>query len=370
MLILNGKLFDPASKMEDEMVSARAHYLECVKALNDRYKKYGYLKLVRRKPIQKNKTGLLEPIPAIIFPAKVHIPAQFSLKAKQNERDQYGGMETWAYSKGSPIRKDGEYIHTPQSIKVFTQEMVLFLDRDIELIYFLLYKSQSVYYPEAVEKYGKRSGGDFILDDKDERERRIADGRKLASKLNAAIYGDKSSPLYEESTLRAVAAAWGVEGSLDEKATDDEVRNMLFADVEAKQKEKEKTGAGKGVEEFLEFINYDDAIRARALIIDAIDRKLVVYDKVKFTYIYASSNQPLLIIPDKAKTRKFDYLCDYLLSAPNAVAWEKFRREVIDVTYLDNRDFKWIKWLAKIEDIPVAAKSEEALREALKARYA
>jgi hypothetical protein len=369
MLLLNGKIFDASSKVEDDMVAARAHYLECVKYLRDKFKNYGHIKLVRRKGLKINPSGLYEPTPMIIWPAKIHTSVQFATKATTRDRDAYGGMETWAYSAESPIKKDGEYICVPKSLKNATYEWPLDLEKDIELIYFLLYKSPMVYFPDAINKYGKRKSGELIIDDKDEREARIADGRKAAAKLNTAIYGDQTSPLYDVSALRSAAAAWGVEGVLTDAVTEDEVRNLLYADVEQKQKVKENTGVGKGVEDFLDFLNYDDMIRSRALVLDAIDRKIVLWDAVKFTYVYGSTNVPLMIVPEKNKHRKFDALCDFLLAPTNNAAWEKFRKEVINPEVIKGKTFPWVKWLAGIEEIPVASKSEKDLRQALVERY-
>jgi len=369
MLILNGKIFDPSSRLEDDMTAARAHYLECVKQLRNKFGKYGHIKLVRRKGLKINPSGLYEPVPMIIFPAKVHTSVQFATNATAKDKDQYGGMETWAYSAESPVKKDNEYQAVPRSIKVATYEMVLDLEKDVEFIYFLLYKCPQVFYPEAVNKYGKIKKGELIIDDKDEREARIADGRKAAAKLNHAIYGDKTSPLFEASALRATAAAWGIEGALSEKATEDEVRNNLFADVERQQKAKESTGTGRGIEEFLDFVNYDEIIKARALILHAIDAGIVQYDKVKFCYIYESTGNPLLIIPEKAKHEKFDYLCNFLLQPVNKPAWEKLRKEVITPEFMKGQPFTWIKWLADIEELPIASKSEKDLRAALVERY-
>lgn len=370
MLILNGKIFDQASQADDGMKTARQHYLECVRGLREKYSKHGFVKLVRRKAVRRNATGLLEPIPMIIFPAKVHTNAQFAVKTSAADKDKNGGMETWEYSASIPVKKDGDYHASPRSIKIPTQDKTLSLEKEMDLIYFLLYKSPVVYFPEAISKYGKRTGGEFMIDDRDERERMVSEGRKSEARLNHAIYGDQDSPLYDESSLRSVAAAWGVTSALDEKKTADEIRNMLYADVLAKQKKREKDGKGKGTDDFLEFISYDELIYARALILDAIDRKLVRYDVPKFSYIYAESNVPVAIVPDKHRPRKFDYLCDYLLAKTNETMWEKFRKEVINPDYIDSQNFKWCKWLAKQEDLPITSKSEKDIREALRVRYA
>lgn len=369
-LILNGKLFDPSSKAIDEHVAARAHYTECVTEVRKKYGKYGYVRVTRRKPIKRNPTGLTELVPMIIFPAKVHCNVQFATTAKQEDKDKYGGMETWAYSMNIPRKSDNEYTPSPASIKFVTQERTLLLDRDMELIYYLLFKSPHVFYPEAVNKYGKRQGGVLVVDDKDAREKIIAEGRKDAAKLNTAIYGDASSPLYDEATLRATAAAWGLEDALSEKITDDELRNKLYADVSNKQAFKEKNGQGKGIDDFLTFISFEELIRARALILDAISSGVVKYDIPKFSYVYASSGTPVVIVPEKHRPRKFDYLCDILLAKTNDAGWEKFRKEVITPVMIDEKDFRWCKWLAKIEGLPLASKSEAAIREALRERYA
>jgi hypothetical protein len=369
MLILNGKIFNADSQAEDSMKTARQHYLECVKAIREKYGKYGYVKLVRRKPIRRNPSGLLEPIPMIIFPAKVHTNAQFATKTSQADKDKFGGMETWEYSAATPLKKEGDYRANPKSMKFPTQEKTFSLTSEMDLIYFLLYKSHLVYYPEAIQKYGKRSGGELMVDDKDERERIVAEGRKSEAKLNHAIYGDQESPLYDENSLRSIAAAWGVEAALDERVTADEVRNLLYEDVLQKQRKREKDKKGKGTDDFLDFIQYDELIFARALILDGINRKIIKYDMPKFTYVYAGSDLPIVIVPDKHRGRKFDYLCDYILAKTNTVAWEKLRKEIISPEYIDAQSFKWVKWLARTEELPIASKSERELRDALKDRY-
>lgn len=371
MLILNGKLFDPAIKQDDGMQTARQHYLECVKAISDKYGKYGFVKLVRRKPLKRNATGLMEPITMMIFPTKVHINAQFATKTSTADKNKFGGMETWEYSARSPIKKDGDYHANPKSMKFNTHERAYSIAKEMDLIYFLLYKSPQVYFPDAISNYGKRAGGELMVDDKDVRERMIAEGRKAEAKLNHAIYGDQDSPLYDESSLRSVAAAWGIDNALDEKLTADEVRNILYANVLAKQKQKETGKANvRGTDDFLDFISFDELVNARALILDAISRKLVKYDLPKFSYVFTESDVPIVIVPDKHRARKFDYLCDYLLAPTNKTAWEKFRREVINEEYADKQSFKWIKWLCKEEDLPITAKSEKDLRQAIRDRYA
>ena len=370
MLILNGKIFNADSQAEDSMKTARQHYLECVRSIREKYGKHGYVKLIRRKGIQRDPDGNPRPIPMLIFPTKVHLNAQFASKTSQADRDKFGGMETWEYSPASPQKKDGDYKASTKSFKFASFEKTFSLETEMDLIYFLLYKSHTVYYPEAISKYGKRSGGDLMVDDRDERERIIAEGRKNEAMLNHAIYGDQDSPLYDDYSLRSVAGAWGIENALDERTSPDEVRNLLYEDVLQKQREYEKEHKGKSINEFLRFIEYDELINARALILDAIDRQIVRYDIPKFTYIYGGTDTPIVIVPEKHRPRKFDYLCDFLLAKPNAAEWEKFRKEAINIDYMDAHNFKWIKWLAKEEGLPVASKSEKDLREALRARYA
>jgi hypothetical protein len=368
-LILNGKLFNPASNADDEMVLARQHYLECVKDIREKYGKYGYVKVIRRKPRKRNESGYWEPTPMIIFPAKVHTNVQFPVQAKAADKDKYGGLETWEISMSTPLRKENEYRARPASFKFTMEEKVLYLDKDMDEIFYLLYKSPHVYYPDAVNKYGKRAGGSLTVDNRDERERIIAEGRKDASRLNSAIYGDQTSPLFEESALRAAAAAWGIENALSETVSDDELRNTLYTNITAQQSNKEKVLHGKGIDDFLQFISFEENIKARALILDAISRGIVRYDIPKFSYIYASSDMPVLVVPDKHVSRKFDYLCEFLLAKNNEPAWEKFRKECVDEKVIDAHDFKWTKWLAKADGLPIASKSEKDLRSALKDRY-
>jgi len=370
MLLINGKQFIPTSK-DPEHAIQRAHYEESIKYIKETYGQNGRnntLKLIRRKEPVRNATGLLEETSPMIFPAKAYPTIQFA-QSDAKKAESMGGIETWAYSKNRPLRKNDQFEPDPKSIKIMSHTELLDMVTQMDLIYFLLYKSPKVYYPPAIEQ-GKVRRGDLIVEDKAamarERIRKERDELKLR---NAIMAPDQSYPLHSDAALRKVAAAWGLDGATDPYESVDELRLRLRENVVGAEKLKSKRNRGKGVAEFLEMINFDDAVRQRALIMYALDHKKVVYDWSKMRYLYASTDTVLADIPAKDKDEPFDYLSQYLLNEVRAKEWDLFRKEIIDEQYIESLAYDDLKWLAKQNDLTVSQKNTEQLKKELTDLY-
>jgi hypothetical protein len=367
MLLLNGEQFIPTGKNPEHALQIR-HYEEAITYLRNRYGQGGRnrtLVLTRRKEQKRNEGGLLEETPPMVFPAQAVPEIQLAEKDK-SKGDKVGGMETWAYSAQQPRRRAlGEpYEPIPKSIKFMSHFETFDLMSDIELIYFLLYKSPRVYYPPAVAQ-GKVKKGDLMVEDKaliaKEKVQKQRDELKLK---NAILAPDIQYPLHNDTNLRKVAAAWGIDGAMDEHTSVDDLRIRLEHSVTEAEKNKAITGSGKGLDEFFELINFDDAVNQRSLIMYALDTGKLIYDTAKVRYSYASGTD-LLDVPDGRKYEAFDYLAGYLGNEINKRSWEAFTREVVDEEYIKTLTFADLKWLAKMNELPVSQKSTEALVEDL-----
>jgi len=371
MLLLNGVQFIPTGKNPDHEIQIK-HYKESVKFLRDTYGKNGQnsiITLIRRKEPTRNATGMLEETAPLVFPAKAYPEVQFAA-SDSKKKDSIGGMETWAYSENRPLRKQAgdDYQQDPKSIKFMSHAQGFNMDTHIDLLYFLLYKSPKVFFPPAVAQ-GKVKKGDLMVEDSALRAKEaVAKERDILKLKNAIMAPSLQYPLHNDENLRKVAAAWGIDGAMDQHKSVDELRLLLEHTVKNAEKAKKMTGNGKGLEEFFELIEFDDSVRQRSMIMYALDNGKIKHDKDKNTYLYASGNE-LLNVPDNKKYVAFDYLASHLSNELNAKEWEMFIKEVVDEDYLNALNFGDLKWLAKLNELPLSQRSTEGLREDLSKIY-
>lgn len=366
MLLINGEQFIPTGKNPEHELQ-RNHYEEAIADLKEYFGQGGRnrtIVLTRRKEQKRNSSGMLEQTAPMIFPAQAVCEIQLAAKDLK-KKDTVGGMETWSYSKQQPARRAlGEpYTPVPKSIQFISHFETFDLFNDIEIIYFLLYKSPRVYYPPAIAQ-GKVKKGDLMVEDKALKAKEKVQKQRDELKLkNAILAPDIQYPLYNEANLRQVAAAWGIDGAMDPYTSVDDLRLKLEHSVVTAEKNKKNDG-GKGMDEFFELINFDDAVRQRALIMHALDSGKLKHDEQKSRYVYGDGS-PLLEVPATKKHQAFDYLANYLGNDVNKKSWEAFVREVIDEEYIKTLTFGDLKWLAKMNELPVSQKSTEALVEDL-----
>jgi hypothetical protein len=322
--------------------------------------------LVRRKEQKRNASGLLEETAPMVFPAKTYAEIQFSLKDQKDQEKLGGSVETWAYSENRPIIKNAgdQSEPSPKSLKFIAHSQGYNMNSEMDLIYFLLYKSPKVYYQPAIAQ-GKAKKGDLIVDDRAQIAKDKVTKERAELKLkNAIMAPDVSFPLHNDENLRKVAAAWGIDGAMDKYGSPDEIRMKLEHSVTEGEKEKKTTGKGKGFDEFFELIEFDDSVRARTLIMYALDNGLITYDESTQKYEY-SSGSALLEVPDNKRYSAFDYLADYLFNEINVNHWERFRKEVVSVEYLEMIAYGDLKWLAKLNEITIGQKNAAALKDDL-----
>lgn len=369
MLLLNGVQFIPTSTNSETRIQ-RNHYTESVKLIKDTYGQGGRNKMiviVRRKDQKRDKSGRLEETPPMVFPAKAYPAIQFAHQDDKEKENKGGSIESWAYSERRAIKKkDQDQLEPePKSIKFMSHFQGYDMDTQMELIYFLLFKSPKVWFPPA-HSQGKVKKGDLMVDDPGLRAReKLAKERNILKLKNAILAPDSTFPLYSDKKLRQVAAAWGLDGAQDEYQSVDDLRIRLEDSVKRSDEVFKKTGKGKGVTAFLEMIEFDESVRRRSMIQYALDNEVITYDDNKDDYLYTSNNSILLDVPPKETNEPFDYLATHLSNELFAKEWELFKREVISVEYLEMLAYDELKWLARQDDLPVSQKSKDALREDL-----
>jgi len=372
MLLLNGKQFIPTSNDKETLIQ-RNHYKEAIAYLRKEYGQGGrnnVITLVRRKEQKVNASGHLEETAPMVFPAKSTPEIQFS-RADEKHKDNIGGMEIWAYSGNRPKRANvgDDYQPDPKSIKFISHAQGFNMDTDMDLIYFLLYKSPKVYFQPAIAQ-GKVKRGDLIIDDPARKAKdKVRKERDILKLKNAVMAPEPTYPLYSDENLRKVAAAWGLSSAMDEFYSADTLRIQLEHAVKEGEKTKEKIGRGKGLAEFFEMCNFDESVRKRAVIMFAIDAGLVVYDLAGHNYYYKSSKDVIVDVPAKHRADRFDYLSGHLENKINEKDWDLFKKEVINDEYLDKLSFGDLKWLAQQDHMSVSQKSTDTLREELSEIY-
>ncbi len=372
MLLLNGELFIPTSSSSEHELQ-RNHYEESIAFIRKEYSQDGrvhMVTLVRRKEPKRNATGALEETPPLIFPAKAYPEIQLSRKDK-NKKNTIGGIESWAYSKHRAIRKTAkdDYGPDPKSIPFMSHSESYDMNTQMDLIYFLLYKSPKVYFLPAIGQGKVKKGDLMVYDPARIAKEKVTKEREALKLKNAIMAPDVSFPLHNDDNLRKVAAAWGLDGAMDKYQSADDLRIRLEHKVNEGEKDKKKRtdGSGKGIAEFLEMIDFDDSVRQRAMMMYALDNDVIKFDKNK--YIYIENGGTVVEVPDKHRYTSFDFLAEHLKNELHAKDWELFKGEVISESYLDSLKYDDLKWLAKQDDIAISSKTGEALREEISKIY-
>ncbi len=216
----------------------------------------------------------------------------------------FSGSEKWVYTRNPPSKKDGNLVFKNNGRMVYKKFFALGMD-DIELIFFLEYKCPLI------------KNGSFLIENK------AAEAAEKAQKLTSdvevqyMIYGEGSPLSSFPRNLRALAAAWGVINVLEKNAGGEYivdlnmVKNDLFDAVKDGERRKER-----GFEEFMDSIKTHKLTDKRAVIQQAIDRKLIKYISKEYRYIFLDTEGndvgTICRITPQQIGKKVEALNDYL----------------------------------------------------------
>jgi len=211
------------------------------------------------------------------------------------------GSEIWRYAENIIIDEKGRKRYTP---KKFIFSGVRMLDRkEIELIYFLLNKSEFC-------QGGKNEGRmvKFMFEDLVTDAEKKVEKRKLNAKLDMLLYGEELA--VPEEKLRDVAKAYFIQG------VDAFTLSQVKLALETKIKEDKD-----GIHKFFEMVNADEEIKTRVSITRAID-------------------MGILVMEDKGKARSWVWKTSQGTESIFKVPPDKSPNEALYEYYIGNQGFR------------------------------
>ncbi len=177
------------------------------------------------------------------------------------------GTEVWRYAENLVIGEKGEKKYTPKKFLFFGARWLK--RNDIELIYFLLRKSEYRLISEEELNENKNlvqsATPKFVFEDLITEAEKRAMKKRLQTKIDGLLYGEEFG--LSETKLREVAKAYFIAG------VDDYTLAQIKWQLENKISET-KTGA----DEFFRMVNADEEIKTRVSITKTIDLGLLVYE--------------------------------------------------------------------------------------------
>lgn len=343
MLIINNEVLNP----KDLSDKKTKDFLQFAKEFREEHAGKRYLRYIRNTPLQRNKSGLYEPVTPILFPRIATVPS-FS-----------GAPETWIYTETMPSKKEGMFVLREKSITL-GYEVIVSLETQMDYIYWL--ENNPLF-----KKY-------FKLDDPAAEHRmQVAIKRKTAN-LTQALYAD-NSPLSDDDKLKDVASAWGIPNVKNKEA--DTVRIELEDLLKQREAQKAKNPSVEGIDEFMSSLgNIDDEIRKRALLRRGVDSGIIEFDRKHWYYVIKGQEEEedirLVFIPME-QTREslhFKYFCKQILDDKNAKLWKQVKSALINAEFIDGiNKLDDIRWICREEGISTHHKALDTLKDEVKAAF-
>jgi len=274
--------------------------------------------------------NMAEPSPPLIIPLRANVPTET-------------GLETWTLSLGAPkLLPNGLWDASGRRSQSISEQLTISLDSNPELAFFLYYKSPIF------------KGGLLKIDDPIAEARIEGDKARADLDLQTALY----ATLGDEDQLKVIAQAYGV-ADVDKKHPDT-IRKQLKSIVVAGDDKKRTDPSSRGVSEFLEELKVTDAVRLRGLVQNSIDEKKIIW---KEDGRFLVGERELCKVPIGDVSRKFDYLCNFLLRAANKPKLKELLQDVVTREYLEKvTDDKMFTWLAKVNELTYNFKKAEDVK--------
>jgi hypothetical protein len=298
MLYVNGEILDVNNKKED--YSLKEEVKEFHTRVNHLSETFG--KVIR---IVSKRESRVDPV------TKRLITVPTLGLSMQNVVIENGQRKEWVFSDTPLAKINGKLkIERPVYIIKNNGELYLDLKSEVELAYFILFKSDQCSIDENDNK-------EFRVYNKKKLNQNTANDRRKLAKLGDVVY-DKLS----ESEVRLLAKRYGL-GGVD-NLTGDEIRNALYEKILNNEGMKVKGDASvTGIDEFIKDSNIDLKIQLGALIQDAIDQGTLVFNERerRWDLDYKDDRTPysLMEVNLNELKRPQESLLSYLLSDETAL---------------------------------------------------
>lgn len=329
MILVNQQVLNTRNTEKGHPLYSYAEdYRKCLESLRREYVD-NKIRLHRAGwPKKSKETGMNRDIPPVILPLSM----------------TYNG-EIWAYTKVAPkIEANGLAEIKEPYMQINGLSWTIDISKDPDLAVYLMCKTP------FINKY-------FIVKDPEKEAKKRADAKRASLNLGKQIY----EALSDDNKLRIVAASWGVDGAMTDNA--DLVRENLEIKVLAEQAKKDKNPeirSIRGIDDFLEDVKGDPAIRRRAALQYAIDNKKMSLDK--FTGWYMIGDRKIVYIPAEKLDEPLMYAGNFFGDTMKREDWLMFLKDVVDEDFINKQDKQGVFWLAKELgiDVGVNVKAEEA----------
>ena len=204
------------------------------------------------------------------------------------------GTEVWRYAEEIIIDAKGNKIYTPKKFRFNGSH---YLDRgDIDLIYFLLFKSE---YCKGGMNQGKMVK--FMFEDLVTEAEKKAERKAMEAKIGNLIYSNEYG--MDETKLRLVAKAYFIKNV--DTYTLPQVRILIEQEI---HKSKD------GVSHFFDMVEDDIELNKRNSIQRAIDRKIIFYDMGRKTWFWSTpEGKTELICKVPPSKRDYDAIYDVFM---------------------------------------------------------
>jgi hypothetical protein len=328
MLLLNGELFNPNDGTE-KFPAEKEHYKLATKGIKNKYGEMGHVRFVSTQ-MAEDLHG--QPIPPSLIPMVAH-----------------DGMNEWMWTEGMAnvrTRKDGVRTLWRKSMQMPQGALNVSVENQMDLLYFIIEKSPML------------KKGWIRIDDIREAEEAKVRKEKDAIRLKAAIYGE-ASPLSSETMLRQTCHALGIAGA--DKDTDNRLRIKLESFIDGENKKNDVRAMGTA--NFLDFLQMGDELHRRGIVNKAITRKVIEYTKMH-GWMWASSKNTIVRVPDTRIQDKFAYLCEWLAGEKQKEVFDDLVKALAESGYFeDEQPYEEIKWLAQRYGLPVSQTKKKDLAE-------
>ena len=349
MLLVNQRPIDEIA-MRDEAHPMHPFAKEYQKGIEKLRKEYGSLIKFKRPKFPKRTKGLdsrNREVPNLALPVQ---PLIMPLKAQVQGRS---GLEIWEYIKGSPkLEPNGLWSATGKRSEFIYESLVISLDKDPELAFFVYYKSPLF---SRENKHGKVVIKQLIIDDPLSDAKRNEEKERADLELNFAIY----NTLSDDEQLRVMAQGYGVANADTKDPV--MVRKELKAAVLEGEKKSRRDPMAKGIKEFLGELKVTDSIRLRSLVQLAMDKEIIKWFP---DGKYKVGERELCKVPQQEISHRQEYLCNHLGNSANRPKLQELLKDFVNKEFLDKvNDDKMFFWLARMMNIPTDFKTKEKTRE-------